>query len=44
MILPDEGEADDDLDGLLAGLDDDEEESTDDDDDDDWDWDDDESW
>ena len=44
VILPDEGEADDDLDGLLAGLDDDEEESTDDDDDDDWDWDDDESW
>jgi len=45
VILPDEGEADDDLDGLLAGLDDDEEESTgDDDDDDDWDWDDDEDW
>lgn len=43
VILPNEGEADDDLDGLLAGLDDDEEESTD-DDDDDWDWDDDEEW
>ena len=44
VILPDEGDADDDLDGLLAGLDDDEEELADDDDDDDWDWDDDGSW
>lgn len=44
VILPEEGGADDDLDGLLAGLDDDEEELTDDDDDDDWDWDDDGNW
>ena len=37
-------EEDDDLTGLLAGLDDDEEEPTDEDEDDDWDWDDDEEW
>ena len=35
---------DDELTGLLAGLDDDEEEAPTEDDDDDWDWDDDEDW
>lgn len=41
VIMPGiEEEEDDDLSGLLAGLDDDEEEPEDDDDDDDWDWDD----
>ena len=40
VIMPDVGEDDDDLSGLLDGLDDDEEETEEDDDDDDWDWDD----
>ena len=43
VILPGVGEDDDDLSGLLDGLDDDEEE-TEEDEDDDWDWDDDEEW
>ena len=40
VIMPDVGEDDDDLSGLLDGLDDDEEEADEDDEDDDWDWDD----
>ena len=45
VILPGAEEEDDELSGLLAGLDDDEEEETpDEDEDDDWNWDDDESW
>jgi hypothetical protein len=49
VILPGVEEEDDELSGLLAGLDDDEEEETpdedeDEDEDDDWNWDDDESW
>lgn len=40
VIMPDVGEDDDDLSGLLDGLDDDEEETDEDDEDDDWDWDD----
>ena len=43
VILPGVGEDDDDLSGLLDGLDDDEEEAEE-DEDDDWDWDDDEAW
>ena len=39
-IMPDVGEDDDDLSGLLDGLDDDEEEADEDEEDDDWDWDD----
>lgn len=47
VILPGVEEEDDELSGLLAGLDDDEEEeegTPDEDEDDDWNWDDDESW
>jgi hypothetical protein len=45
VIMPGIEEEDDELTGLLAGLDDDEEETPDEDEDDDWDWDDDdESW
>ncbi len=40
VIMPDVGEDDDELSGLLDGLDDDEEEADEDDEDDDWDWDD----
>ncbi len=40
VIMPDVGEDDDDLSGLLDGLDDDEEDADEDDEDDDWDWDD----
>lgn len=40
VIMPDIGEDDDDLSGLLDGLDDDEEDADEDDEDDDWDWDD----
>ena len=43
VIMPDVGEDDDDLGGLLDGLDDDEEDADEDDEDDDWDWDDDEN-
>ena len=44
VILPGIGEDDDELSGLLDGLDDDEEEESEEDEDDDWDWDDDEEW
>ena len=44
VIMPGIEEEDDDLSGLLAGLDDDEEETPDEDEDDDWDWDDGEEW
>jgi len=44
VIMPGIEEEDDELTGLLAGLDDDEEETPDEDEDDDWDWDDDEAW
>lgn len=45
VIMPGIEEEDDELTGLLAGLDDDEEEETpDEDEEDDWDWDDDEAW
>lgn len=40
VIMPNVGEDDDDLSGLLDGLDDDEEDADEDDEDDDWDWDD----
>ena len=44
VIMPGIEEEDDELTGLLAGLDDEEEETPDEDEDDDWDWDDDEAW
>ena len=44
VIMPGIEEEDDELTGLLAGLDDDEEETPDEDEEDYWDWDDDEAW